>query len=187
MNKSIHLLTLFNVRITFTPLCVISLSHLNPATHLARHDCVQLDSDRRTHRQRFVIVLMFVTENIHQLGHAWAAKSVGYPMIGIRHFSWFSGSIYPKDELPLPPMTHIKRALGGFWINILIGLALAPLAFYLWTLNGVAAFTVVATSVWNLFVLGLGALLPIDFNGFTVDGGTIVGYWKEMNRDKVKG
>ncbi len=187
MNKSFHLLTVFNVRITFTPLCVVTYLILIPPFTWLGMTLRNLTLAEGLIASFFIIVLMFITENIHQLGHAWAAKSVGYPMIGIRHFSWFSASIYPKDEPPLPPQTHIKRALGGFWINLLIGLALAPFAFYLWNINGVAAFTVVATSAWNFFVLGLGALLPIDFNGFTVDGGTILHYWKEMNRDKMKG
>ena len=187
MNKSFSLLTLFNIRITVTPLCVVSYLILIPPLTWLGMILRNLSLAEGLIASIFIIDLMFVTENIHQFGHAWAAKSVGYPMIGIRHFSWFSGSIYPKDEPPLPPQTHIKRALGGFWINILIGLALAPLALYLWTLNGVAAFTVAATFVWNFFVLGLGALLPIDFNGFTVDGGTILKNWREMNRDKMKG
>ncbi len=182
MNRSVHLLTLFNIRITITPLCVVTYLILIPPFTWLGMTLRNLTLLEGLVASAFIVILMFVTENIHQLGHAWAAKSVGYPMIGIRHFSWFSGSIYPKDEPPLPPQTHIKRALGGFWINILIGLALAPLAFYLWTLNGVAAFTVVAVSVWNFFVLGLGALLPIDFSGFTVDGGTIVRYWREMRK-----
>ncbi len=182
MNKSIFLATVFNVRITFTPLCVVSYLILIPPITWLGMTLRNLNLIEGLIASFFIIALMFVTETIHQLGHAWAAKSVGYPMIGIRHFSWFSASIYPKDEPELPPLTHIKRALGGFWINLLIGLALAPLAFYLWTLNGVAAFTVAAASVWNFFVLGLGALLPIDFNGFTVDGGTILRYWKEMRK-----
>lgn len=183
MNKSFPLLTLFNVRITVTPLCVINYLILIPPLAWLGLTLRNLTLVEGLIAGVLIIVLMFATENIHQLGHAWAAKSVGYPMIGIRHFSWFSGSIYPKDEPPLPPQTHIKRALGGFWINLLIGLALAPLAFYLWTLNGVAAYTMAAASVWNFFVLGLGALLPIDINGFTVDGGTILKYWCEMKRD----
>ena len=187
MNKSFPLLTLFNVRITVTPLCVVSYLILIPPITWLGMTLRNLTLVEGLIASVLVIALMFVTENIHQLGHAWAAKSAGYPMIGIRHFSWFSGSVYPKDEPPLPSHTHIKRALGGFWINILIGLALAPLAFYLWTLNGVAAFTVAATSVWNFFVLGLGALLPIDFNGFTVDGGTILKYRREMRRERMKG
>ncbi len=131
-------------------------------------------------------IAMFMFEFIHQWGHAWAAKSVGYPMIGIHWHSWFSSGLYPADEPPLPPSVHVKRALGGFWINVLIGLLLAPLAFYFWRRGGVVAWVIAFASVWNFFVLGLGALLPIDIPGvFTIDGGTILHYWREGKRTQI--
>ena len=69
----------------------------------------------------------------------------------------------------------------------MIGILLAPLAFYLWRRGGVLAWVIAFTAVWNFFVLGLGALTPIDIPGvFTIDGGTILRYWREsrsVNRD----
>jgi hypothetical protein len=44
----------------------------------------------------------------------------------------------------------------------------------------VRGWLVAFTAVYNFFVLGLGALLPIDIPGvFTIDGGTILRYWRE--------
>jgi hypothetical protein len=129
-------------------------------------------------------LIMFVSECVHQYGHAWAARSVGYPMIGLYHFSWFSASIYPKDEPPLPPATHIRRALGGFWINVLIGLVLGVFILWLWP-HGWLGWVLNFAAVYNFFVLGLGALLPIDIPGvFTIDGGTLLHYWREIQNEK---
>jgi hypothetical protein len=128
---------------------------------------------------------MFLFECLHQYGHAWAARSVGYPMRGIFHFSYFSASIYPRDEPSLPPATHIRRALGGFWINLVVGLVFGLVAVWVWPLNTFWGWVTAATAFYNFVVLGLGALLPIDIPGFfTVDGGTILHYWREMHKQK---
>jgi hypothetical protein len=135
----------------------------------------------------FTALAMFVFETIHQLGHAWAARSVGYPMRGIYNFSVLSASIYPKDEPVLPPIIHIRRALGGFWINILFGLLFGVLAMWLWPINKLWGWVTAFTAFYNFFVLGVGALLPIDIPGiFTIDGGTILRNWREMQKEKTQ-
>ena len=124
--------------------------------------------------------VIFISDWLHQLGHARAARRVGYPMIGIHYYSLFSASIYPADEPSLPPEIHIRRALGGFWVNVLIGLVLAPAAIILWPRGGALGWLAGFSSAYNLFVNGLGALLPIDIPGvFTIDGGTLLRYWRE--------
>lgn len=50
---------------------------------------------------------------IHQLGHALAARAIGYPMTGMRYEWVFTYSEYPPDEPPLPEKVHIQRSLGG--------------------------------------------------------------------------
>ncbi|HTP10251.1 MAG TPA: hypothetical protein VMP08_18485, partial [Anaerolineae bacterium] len=62
-----------------------------------------------------VVVLHWFTDLVHQLGHAWAARRTGYPMIGIRFGTYgvLSTSLYPPDEPPLPARIHIRRAIGG--------------------------------------------------------------------------
>lgn len=128
-------------------------------------------------------VLMFLSDWLHQLGHARAARRTGYPMVGIHFTSPFSISVYPRDEPSLSPAVHMRRALGGFWVNLLIGLLLAPAAIYLWPRGGLVAWLTAFTSAFNFFVIGLGSLLPIDIPGvFTVDGGTLLRLWR--NREK---
>ncbi len=178
--QRISLFTLFGLKVTISVFGIVSfLIAVPPIAWLAAH-LLQLTFSQAVLAGVLSAIAMFVFEFIHQCGHAWAATSVGYAMTGIHWHSWFSPGIYPADEPPLPPSVHIRRALGGFWINVLIGLLLAPLAFYFWRRGGVPAWVIAFTSVWNFFVLGLGALVPVDVPGvFTDDGGTILHYWRE--------
>jgi hypothetical protein len=127
---------------------------------------------------------MFISEWLHQMGHAVAARRVGYPMVGVHFRSVLAVSEYPAAEPPLPAEVHIRRALGGFWINVLIGLFLAPYAFFLSFRGGAMAWAVGFTAFYNLVVVGLGALLPIDIpNVLTTDGATLRRYWRRRSTD----
>ena len=77
------------------------------------------------------VVLHWASEFVHQLGHAWAARRVGYPMTGIRFWGVLSTSLYPSDELPLPAALHIRRALGGPMASLLLSVAAALLVWAL--------------------------------------------------------
>jgi hypothetical protein len=130
-------------------------------------------------------LVFFVSEWLHQLGHSLAARAVGYPMLGIHYFNIFSTGQYPAEP-PLPPGTHMRRALGGFWINILIGLVLLPAALYLWPPAGETLPDAAGLLAWlagfgaftNLVVLGLFALVPLKIPGGGLnDGGTLLHYW----------
>ncbi len=183
--RSIPLFTLFGLKVTISAFGIVSfLVAVPPIAWLAARPLrVPLTFSQAVLAGTLSAIAMFVFEFIHQWGHSRAARSVGYPMTGIHWHSWFSSGIYPADEPPLPPSVHIRRALGGFWINVLIGLLLAPPAIYFWPCGGGVAWVIAFTSVWNFFVLGLGALLPIDIPGvFTTDGGTILHYWREIKR-----
>jgi hypothetical protein len=59
------------------------------------------------------LALHFVAETWHQISHAWAARSTGYPMKGFTFYWVLAASIYPKDEPELPAELHLRRALGG--------------------------------------------------------------------------
>ena len=126
-------------------------------------------------------LLHFVSELLHQFGHAWAARRTGYPMTGIRFWTIFSASIYPADEPQLPAATHIRRALGGAPVNIVLALLSLPLVFALRPAGGLAG-SLAGSLPWylalfffldNFFILGLGAFLPLGFN----DGSTLLYWW----------
>lgn len=137
-------------------------------------------------------LILLASEWLHQLGHSLAARQVGHPMVGIQFFNLFSASQYPPDEPALPPRLHVWRALGGFWINVVIGLLLLPAALRLWPRGSEILPPTVSLAAWlagfgmfvNLVVLGLGALLPLKIPGGGLnDGGTLLHYWLE-NRGK---
>jgi hypothetical protein len=135
-------------------------------------------------------VVFFFSDLAHQYGHYRAGRAVGYPFTRLHFHSIFSACIYPADEPPLPPQTHIRRALGGFWINVLLGGAFLPYAIMIFFTEGgdVGAWVILFLVVSNILILGFGALLPIDLPGvFTVDGGTIWRYWRETRHNTPQG
>ena len=58
--------------------------------------------------------LHWVSELIHHLGHANAARRTGYPMRGVKFVHLLGISLYPKDEPTLPSKTHIH----GHWADL---------------------------------------------------------------------
>jgi len=110
----------------------------------------------------------------HQFGHAWAARSTGFPMTGIRlgALGVLSTSLYPAEEPDLPAAVHIRRALGGPFASLLLALAAGIIAF-LWRGGGPAWAAWLFFTLDNLVILGLGSFLPL---GFT-DGGTLMRWW----------
>jgi hypothetical protein len=121
------------------------------------------------------VVLHWLVDTLHQLGHARAARQTGHPMIGVRYWGVLSTSIYPSDEPALPADVHIHRALGGPLMSsnvvivsalVLLLLRISRAAGTLWWLGLFFLFD-------NLLVFTLGALLPL---GFT-DGSTLL-HWR---------
>jgi hypothetical protein len=125
------------------------------------------------------MLLHYVSELIHCLGHAVAAKSTGYPMNGIRFglFGIFAQTMYPKDEPELPSSTHIRRALGGPIANLIVSIILffiLPLWRGNWYWLGLFVF------LDNLITYTLQVFLPVGFN----DASTIL---NELRKIKNKG
>jgi hypothetical protein len=179
---------LFGLRVSFEKLFWPSYLALAIVAALLAHWLVRTPAGTSVVAGVLSALLVLVSEWLHQMGHALAAQLVGHPMVGIRFFNLFSASEYPADEPALPPPTHVRRALGGFWINVVIGLLLLPVALRLWPqgreilppaislLGWLAGFGVAV----NLVVLGLGALLPLKIPGGGLnDGGTLLRYWLE--------
>jgi hypothetical protein len=118
------------------------------------------------------VALHWVAELWHQLGHAWAARRTGHPMIGIQFWGPLSASVYPAHEPPLPGPVHIRRALGGPLASALLAL-IAGLGAFALPPGSVAAGLALFIFGENLLVFTLGALLPLGFN----DGTTLVQWW----------
>lgn len=110
--------------------------------------------------------LMWLSELIHQLGHAIAARSTGHPMIAITlgRYLVLGTSVYPADEGALPPAVHIRRALGGPIASLSVSAIALPIALALQPAGG-APFAVAAfVFLLNFFAYTLQVALPLRFN-----------------------
>jgi hypothetical protein len=121
------------------------------------------------------VALHWVSDMIHQFGHAWAAARTGNPMTGVRLWGLLSSSVYPADEKPLPAANHIRRALGGVTFSLPFTLVAGVLVLALARQNVGGAFWWLALFLFldNLLVFTLGSLLPLSFS----DGGTLLHWW----------
>ena len=125
-------------------------------------------------------ILHWFSETSHQYGHAWVARRVGYPMFALRSWYLLIASFYPRAEPELPPLTHIKRALGGPVVSLLF----AFIGLLLWLLlpvTGMAHGLIRFFTLENFFLLFLGSLMPL---GFT-DGSTLLKWvplWRAERR-----
>jgi hypothetical protein len=122
------------------------------------------------------VILHWVAVIWHQLGHAWAARRTGHPMVGMNMWGALSSSIYPPDEEPLPRSIHIQRALGGPLASLLLTI-LATIPLLILTQGTTAWWLAFFFFLDNLLVFTLGSFLPL---GFT-DGSTLLQWRKESN------
>jgi hypothetical protein len=168
--------TLFGLRLTVTRAALAWFAGLALAMALLAWLLLALTAAEAVLAGALSAALFFVFEVLHHLGHALAARSTGYPMTGVRFFSVFAASQYPADEPALPRALHIRRALGGFWVNVLLGGLLLPAALAAWPQGGLPAWLLAYSAAANLFVLGIGSLLPIKVPGGDglTDGGTLL-------------
>jgi hypothetical protein len=122
------------------------------------------------------VVLHWLSEIVHNLGHAWAARSTGYPMAGIQlgRLAIFGTCLYPPNEPALPARVHIRRALGGPAASLLLSIIAAAILVTLGVSNhAVLWWVALFFFLDNFVVLALGAFLPL---GFT-DGSTLLYWW----------
>lgn len=123
-------------------------------------------------------LLHILGETTHQLGHAWVARRVGYPMRSL-YFWWvLQTARYPKDEPTLPARIHIRRALGGPFISLIASILGGLIALLLRPTGGIPYTLALFFCLENLFVFCLGAFLPL---GFT-DGSTLLYWWPKRNQ-----
>lgn len=112
----------------------------------------------------------------HQLGHAWASRRAGYPMIAVQTYSLiFSGSVYPAAEGELPASVHIQRAFGGPIFNGILAVFAIILAIVTNNQGGLIAWTTFIFVFCNLYY-SVGALTPLPAF-IETDGNTILKWW----------
>jgi len=167
--KSTQLGKLFGLQISFIPLLFAGIAFIWLTLSLVGFLVLDIHFGESILLGFMGMLLHYVSELIHCLGHAVAAKSTGYPMTGIRFglLGIFAQTMYPKDEPELPSATHIRRALGGPIINFIFAIILfviLPLWQGNWYWLGLFIF------LDNLFIYALQVFLPVGFN----DGSTIL-------------
>lgn len=117
--------------------------------------------------------LHWLSDLVHHLGHARAARRAGYPMIGVSAWFIFGQSLYPEDEPPLSGRIHVRRALGGPIASILLGCLAGALALLTHPSASLAWWALIVVALDNWLLLGFGAFVPL---GFT-DGSTLLAWW----------
>jgi hypothetical protein len=122
-----------------------------------------------------VTLIHWLSDLLHQLGHAIAARSTGYPMSGLRLWFLLSAGLYPLDEPELPARTHVRRALGGPLMSLIVTSAAGVIAWLMSSAGSPYAWIAVFAFLDNMLIFTLGAFLPL---GFT-DGSTLLRLWRE--------
>ncbi|MBI4672519.1 MAG: hypothetical protein HY741_12750 [Chloroflexi bacterium] len=117
--------------------------------------------------------LHWLSEMLHQLGHAGAARGTGYPMRGILFVHVLAFSLYPRDEPELSGRIHVRRALGGPMVSFVVTVIALLILLAAQTVGGMFYWIAAFFFFDNLLVFTLGAFLPLPFT----DGGTLVKYW----------
>lgn len=126
------------------------------------------------------MLLHWLSDLWHQLGHAYIARSVGYPMKGLRIHWGLIGSSYPADEPELPARTHIQRALGGPIATLVLTVVAGILMSLLTPMGDLISYLSQFFFWENLLVFLIGAFLPL---GFT-DGSTLLKWVPRLKEEK---
>ncbi|MCP4356544.1 MAG: hypothetical protein GY796_00805 [Chloroflexi bacterium] len=114
----------------------------------------------------------------HHLGHAAAARRVGYPLELVRMFYLLGGQRYPRNEPDLPAKTHIQRALGGPIANLCLALVGMMAVWLLRPFGELPFYLSLFFTLESFFIFFIGALLPL---GFT-DGSTLLYWWPKRRQ-----
>lgn len=107
----------------------------------------------------------FTTAAVHQVGHAIAARSTGYPMSAVRFGRWLvlATSIYPDDEPQLDSGLHIRRAIGGPIGSLTFAALCLVTTLVLRRGSPVPAALAALAGADSLIVFTLGSLVPLGF------------------------
>jgi hypothetical protein len=109
--------------------------------------------------------LMALTTYLHSIGHILSGKAVGAPMdelivTGTRHVNHYVGA-----QEQYPRSTHIARALGGPFLNVIVALLALAIFRRLGNRPQWATDFALFNAVW-----GLGSFMPIA----SLDGASIL-------------
>jgi hypothetical protein len=125
------------------------------------------------------MALFWLSDLVHNYGHAAAASAAGHPMSGIRFFWLLGTNVYPEGEPPLPASVHLRRALGGPIANGVLAIFLGLVLWFARDLRYSLQNWLFWVLVWGLLINALfytaQVLLPMRFN----DGQAV---WNALRR-----
>jgi hypothetical protein len=174
--KSIQLGKLFGLQISFVPLVFIGVVGIWLGLSLFGYYALDIPFGESVILGFVAMLLHYVLELIHSLGHAIAARWTGYPMTEIRFgmYSFYAQTIYPVDEPQLPSSTHITRALGGPITNLILSfILLATLSLWQGNWYWVGMFVFLDNLIYIVQVF-----IPLGFN----DASTILNELRKKNK-----
>ena len=178
MNKTLKFGSLGGLKIMAKPSAFIGFALVWLLFSLIGRKWFKLSAGEAAAGGFLAALLHMLSELWHNIGHATAAKQTGYPMSGVCFVGPLATSLYPPDEPPLPPETHIRRALGGPIASGLLALGAGLLALAMQWVGGIPLMVATLAFLDNLLVFTLGAFLPLNFS----DGGTLLRYIKQTQR-----
>ena len=174
MFKKIPFGTLYNLEISITPSAILGFVAIWIVMTVLGIFIAHLNFIESVVSGLVIACLHYLGELLHQLGHAGAARRTGYPMRGICFVHVLAFSLYPKDEPELSGRIHIRRALGGPLVSVLVTVIALLIFLVAQNVGGMFFWIALCFFLDNLFVFTLGALLPLSFT----DGGAIARYWR---------
>src|SRR4051794_37169132 len=98
MTQSRHLGNLAGLRLTAAPSAIAGSLILWALLSVVAAAALGVSPIAAVVGGALAVLLHWLSDIAHQLGHAWAARRTGHPMIGIRLWWVLSASIYPRDE-----------------------------------------------------------------------------------------
>lgn len=177
--KSIQLGKFFGLQISFVPLLFAGIAGIWLILILFGIYVIGIPLAESIFLGFVAMLLHYLLELIHSLGHAVVAKQVGYPMTEIRFgvYGIYAQTMYPKDEPKLDSSIHIRRALGGPIANLILAFILfATLPF--WTGNWYWVGIFVFLDNW-IYVIQV--FIPLGFN----DASTILNELLKQKNKKI--
>jgi hypothetical protein len=131
------------------------------------------------------VILHWIGVMVHNYGHFFTAKRLGYPSIGVILYLVLGRITYPRDENELPLQIHLRRALGGPLFSLLLAIIATFLAA-LWMIpaGGIARFVGywMVLDYWLVFTIA-ALVPPLRFSWFTNDGGTL---WNLLDQSRAQ-
>lgn len=115
------------------------------------------------------MLLHWISELVHHIGHALAARRTGYPMQRVLVggiWGVLARSVYPTDEPVLPESVHVRRAVGGPLASLVMTVLFGVLALLVpGPLRWVALFLFLENLLFTVqLFLPMGSLLDNDGN-----------------------